>query len=70
MTGQDDERVPDIEEARQAAEESMRRSEAEMARAREQARHTLSIAARLRLLREANGFSQLFDDAFGGAGHG
>jgi hypothetical protein len=66
MTDHDEERLPDIDEARQAADESMRRAEDELRQAREQARHTLSIAARLRRLREANGFSELFDDAFGG----
>jgi hypothetical protein len=66
MTDHDEERLPDIDEARQAADESMRRAEDAMRLAREQARHTLSIAARLRRLREANGFSELFDDAVGG----
>jgi len=66
MTDHDEERLPDIDEARQAADESMRRAEDELRQAREQARHTLSIAARLRRLREANGFRELFDDAFGG----
>lgn len=62
----DDERLPDIDEARQAADESMQRAEDDLRRAREQARHTLRIASRLRRLREANGFSEIFDDAFGG----
>lgn len=66
MTDHDEERLPDIDEARQAADESMRRAEDAMRLAREQARHTLSIAARLRRLREANGFREIFDDAFGG----
>ncbi|MGI5274904.1 DUF7620 family protein [Nonomuraea sp. CA-218870] len=66
MTDHDDERVPDIDEARQAADESRQRAEDDLRRAREQARHTLSVAARLRRLREANGFSELFDEAFGG----
>lgn len=69
MTERDNERLPDINEARQATEESERRAEADMRMACEQARESLSIADRLRRLREQNGFDRLFDDAFG-ASHG
>ncbi|HEY9371035.1 DUF7620 family protein [Streptomyces sp.] len=68
MTERDDGRLPDIDEARQAAEESQRRAEEDMQRARERARKSLSLADRLRRLREQNGFDRLFDDAFGGVG--
>ncbi|MFN2636923.1 MAG: hypothetical protein ABR585_07855 [Gemmatimonadaceae bacterium] len=60
---------PDIDEAARMAEESKRRADADHARARESARWSLSLARRLRRLREENGFGQLMDDAFGG-GHG
>lgn len=63
-----DGRLPDIDEAKQAAEESQRRAEADMQRAREQVRKSLTLADRLRRLREANGFTALLEDAFGG-GH-
>lgn len=69
MTERDEERLPDIDEARQAAEESERRAEQEMLRAKQAAENNLSLARWLRRLREANGFSNLLDDAFGG-GHG
>jgi hypothetical protein len=63
-----DERLPDIDEAKQAAEESQRRAEADLHRAREQARRTLGLADRLRRLREQNGFDRMLDEAFGGGG--
>ncbi|MGW0805939.1 DUF7620 family protein [Nonomuraea sp. NPDC002799] len=68
MTERDDGRLSDIDEARQAAEASQRQAEEDMRRAREQAHKSLTLAGRLRRLREANGFSSLLDDAFGG-GH-
>jgi hypothetical protein len=58
---------PDIDQATEDAEESRRRAEAELARARESARHSLSIAARLRRLREANHFGELLMDALRGS---
>lgn len=57
---------PDLDQAAEAAEESMRRAEQEQVRARESARRTLSLAQRLRRLREENGFQQLMEEAFGG----
>jgi uncharacterized membrane protein len=66
MTERDDERMPDISEARQAAQESRQRAEEDLQRAMERARKTLTLAQRLRRLREANGFRALLDDAFGG----
>lgn len=68
MTSRDDGRLPDIDEARQAAEDSQRRAEEDMRRAREHARKSRSLADRLRALREQNGFDRLLDDAFGGVG--
>jgi hypothetical protein len=59
----------DIEKAAREAEQSKLRAQRELASARERAGFTLSVAQRLRELREENGFSALLDDAFGGA-HG
>ncbi|TDD54600.1 hypothetical protein E1286_05265 [Nonomuraea terrae] len=70
MTDRDDENLPDIDEARHAADESLQRAEQELRLARERARCTLSLADRLRRLREENGFHEILSDAFGGAGHG
>lgn len=59
---------PDIEHATRDAAQSKLRAQQELASARERAGKTLSIARRLRELREENGFGALLDDAFGG-GH-
>ncbi|MER7500432.1 hypothetical protein AB0L05_27620 [Nonomuraea pusilla] len=56
---------PDIDEARQAAERSRRRAEQDLTRAHERAARWLTLAERLRRLREENGFQQLFEEAFG-----
>lgn len=53
--------------AREAAESQLR-AQQERQQARERAGRARSIAQRMRELREANGFAQLLDDAFGG-GH-
>lgn len=66
MSPRDDEQLPDLDEARRAVEESRLRAEADMRGARERARRTMSLAERLRSLREENGFQQLFEEAFGG----
>ncbi len=58
----------EIKRAEQEAAESKLRAQQELKQARERARRSRSIAQRLRELREANGFSALLDDAFGG-GH-
>jgi hypothetical protein len=70
MTPHEDDDLPDIDEARQASQESRQRAEEDMRRAREEAKRSLSLAQRLRRLREENGFGRLFDDAFGGASRG
>jgi len=60
---------PDERPIEQAAEEvasSRRHAEQELRQARESAKRSLSLARRLRRLREANGFAELMDDAFGG----
>jgi hypothetical protein len=59
----------EIERAEREAAESRLRAQQELRQARERAGRTLSIARRLRELREANGFGALLDEAFGG-GHG
>lgn len=64
MTRPDDR--PDIEQATREAAQSKLQAQQELSQARERAGKTLRIARRLRELREANGFSALFDDAFGG----
>ncbi|MET8866544.1 hypothetical protein ABZW11_26700 [Nonomuraea sp. NPDC004580] len=66
MTPHEDEHRPELDDARQAVEESRRRAEQDMNRARERARGWLSLAERLKRLREENGFQQLFEEAFGG----
>ncbi|GAA0853535.1 hypothetical protein ACFQVD_26400 [Streptosporangium amethystogenes subsp. fukuiense] len=63
-----EEDLPGINEARQAAEESWRRAEEEFAQAHARAKWTRSLAARLRRLREENGFGEFLEDAFGGGG--
>ncbi|MEV4287340.1 hypothetical protein AB0K40_17690 [Nonomuraea bangladeshensis] len=65
---QDGEHRPDLDEARQAAEQSRRRAEQDLYRARERAHRWIDLAARLRRLREANGFEAMFEEAFGGRG--
>ncbi|WP_435832454.1 DUF7620 family protein [Nonomuraea rubra] len=55
-----------IDQAAEDVADSHRRAERELAAARESAKRTLSLARRLRRLREANGFAELMDDAFGG----
>ncbi|GAA3720989.1 hypothetical protein GCM10022224_103520 [Nonomuraea antimicrobica] len=62
----EDESLPDLDDARQAAEESRRRAERDLRQARERARWMLDLAARLKRLREANGFEEMFEEAFGG----
>lgn len=66
MTRRDDR--PDLEQAVQAAEESKQRAEQELKRARESAGRTMSLARRLRQLREENGFREIFLDALRGSG--
>ncbi|MEV4173971.1 hypothetical protein [Nonomuraea sp. NPDC049709] len=66
MTPHEGERRPDIDDAREAVAESRRRAEQDMSQARERARRWVSLAERLRHLREENGFAALFDEAFGG----
>ncbi|WP_449343633.1 DUF7620 family protein [Streptosporangium jomthongense] len=61
-----DEQKLTLDEAARLAEESRRRAEAEREQARERARWALSLARRLRKLREDNGFGPLMEDAFGG----
>jgi len=62
----DDGQKPDLGEAARLVEESRQRAAAERQRARESARGAWSLARRLRRLREANGFSELLNDAYGG----
>lgn len=57
---------PELDDARQAVEQSRRRAEQDLNRARERAHRWIDLAERLRRLREANGFQQLFEEAFGG----
>lgn len=66
MTPDDDR--PDLDEAARRTEASRRQAEIDSRSARERARRVLSLAERLRRLREANGFEQIMDEAFGG-GH-
>ncbi|GIH91927.1 hypothetical protein ACFFMN_34030 [Planobispora siamensis] len=56
----------DIEQAEQEAEASRRRAEADLAHARERALRSLTLAERLRRLREANHFGELLSEAFRG----
>ena len=56
----------EMQRAVQEAEESTRRAQEELTQARERAGRTRTRALRWRALREENGFSQIFDDAFGG----
>ncbi|WP_068922210.1 DUF7620 family protein [Planobispora rosea] len=62
----DERRDQDIDEAARQAEASRRRAEADLAHARERARRSLTLAQRLRRLREANHFGELLADAFRG----
>jgi acyl-CoA reductase-like NAD-dependent aldehyde dehydrogenase len=64
MTTPDDGR--ELEDAARDAAQSKLQSQQEFRSARERARSSLKIADLLRELREENGFSRLFDDAFGG----
>lgn len=57
--------MTDFERAAIAAEESCRRADEDARRSEESAHRLLSLAAVLRNLREANGFDQLFQDAYG-----
>jgi hypothetical protein len=66
MSPRDDDELPDLEDARQAVEQSRRRAEQELQLARVRARRSLTLAERLRRLREENGFQELFEEAFGG----
>jgi len=71
MTTPRDDQPPQLDEARQAAEASRQRAEQDLTRARERARGWLSLAERLKRLREENGFAALFEQAFGSGGeHG
>jgi len=56
----------ELRRAERDAAESKLRAQQELRQARERATRTRSITQRLRELREANGFSHLLDDAFGG----
>lgn len=58
---------PDLDEAAHLVAESSRRAEHDAQQSRERARSKRSLADRLRHLREANGFEQIMNDAFGGA---
>lgn len=60
------EHLPDLDEARDLVEASQRQAEQDMSRAKESARRKLTLAQRLRRLREENGFDRLFEQAFGG----
>lgn len=57
---------PDLDEAARLVEESRRQAEQDLSRALERARRRLTLADRLRRLREENGFARLFEEAFGG----
>ncbi|MGV9535021.1 DUF7620 family protein [Streptosporangium sandarakinum] len=57
---------PDLRQAAEEVEVSRRRAEAERARAREWARSTMTLAERLRRLREANHFGELLAEALRG----
>lgn len=59
------ENLPDLDEAARQVQESRRQAEQDMTRAQEQARRRLTLADRLRRLREDNGFQQMFEEAFG-----
>ena len=61
-----DDSRPDLAEATEDAEESRRRAQEELAHAKERARRTLTLAQRLRRLREDNHFGELLADAFRG----
>ncbi|MCK2214303.1 hypothetical protein MF672_010940 [Actinomadura sp. ATCC 31491] len=69
MREQPDER-PSLDDAARQAEQSRRRAEADLARARERARASRGIADRLRRMREDNHFARMFDEALGGGRHG
>ncbi|AQZ67646.1 unnamed protein product [[Actinomadura] parvosata subsp. kistnae] len=56
----------DIEQAKREAEQSKLQAQQEFRDAKERAARHRSWAQTLRELREANGFSRLLDDAFGG----
>lgn len=55
-----------IRRAEREAAQSRLQAQQELRQARERAGKTLTIARRLRELREANGFKALLDEAFGG----
>lgn len=59
---------PDIDQAAQDAQESKRRADHELRQARETSGVWLSVARKLRQLREENGFGELWDDAVRGSG--
>jgi hypothetical protein len=61
----EDEPMPELDDARQAAARSRRRAEDDLAHARERARRARGLAERLRQLREENGFDRMFEEAFG-----
>lgn len=62
MTHDDDELRRAVEDAAQ----SKLRAQQDLLQAQERAGHVRSIAARLRELRETNGFAALLSDAYGG----
>lgn len=66
MTRRDKER---LDEAEAHTEESERQAERDMAAAEQRSSVWMSYARRLRELREANGFRELFDQVMEG-GHG
>lgn len=66
MTSHNGEETPDVDVAAMHAEQSMHQAEQDWLQAQERAKRRLTLAERLRLLREDNGFDLLFDNAFGG----
>lgn len=56
----------DLERAKREVAASKLQSQQEWAESRQRARKSNSLADLLRELREANGFSELLDEAFGG----
>lgn len=68
MTRDDRSHRPDLDQAAQETEASVRRSQMDRRTATEGASQWRSLAAYLRRLREENGFQEMFLDAFGGRG--
>lgn len=61
---------PDLDEAARNTEESLRQATRDKAQARARAKTRLTLAERIRRLREENGFEAIFREAFGGGGSG